>query len=781
MARVTRRASVARCLLVALAAAAVAATPLPPQYASVSVITARPPDARLVDAASFGAVGDGVADDTLALQRAINSTYGAALPDCTAPGARLVALEGDGKVYRLTAPLRLWIWTRLVGFGAAARPVLLLGAATPGFANASAPQPLALVLDYAPAASGSNCFFNPVDGGNTAFGVGILNVDVEVRAGNPGAVGVRNRAAQGGVLRAMRFSLAPDVLAGVLSPGWAHQELVVLGGRAGVVMADTGAWPAIFRDSAFVGQTVAGVAWADALTARGANSTSPWIGLTCVRCYFADAPVAVSARRNATAGTASARISILESAFVNISAALVDPPALAAGASSVLVRGALVAYSAAAGIGGGGAGGAGAEEAATSEASATVAAAVAAVAAPVIMLASDFGPAVAAPPAAGGEPAFLVRELVAGAVNTNVSDAAPGGAAVTVTVLVDAAAVAAAPNPLAPPPPDTPPFAPVARWVSVKDHGAAGDGAHDDAPALNALLAAAAAAGTPSAIFFPQGIYLLNSTLVVPPAAAPGARLHLFGLSCWDVVLALADAAPGFGDPAAMRPVVDVLGGGGGGGDAPWISGLNIRSGMTWPGGASPNPGAIGLQWRAAAGGGAQDLFMHPATFPDNSRDPSVPNTELSLVVRDGGGGVFADLWSCNSYSQGGVRIVDTAGPATFYQLSSEHHAGHELWLTNATNVAVHCMQTEDRSPDAAPTSSVRAEGGSRVIVTGLFSYYAASVASAAACVADDSSSLDVAVFRQYHSYHPLYYVCSLLKGAACVQAVDFALARTAA
>ena len=278
----------------------------------------------------------------------------------------------------------------------------------------------------------------------------------------------------------------------------------------------------------------------------------------------------------------------------------------------------------------------------------------------------------------------------------------------------------------------------------------------------------------------PQGVYVLNATLTVPPPLSPGARLHLFGLSCWDVVLSLADAAPGFGDAARLAPVVDVLPLiGGAGGAAPWISGLNVRSGQTWPQNVNPNPGALALQWRAAAGGGAQDLFLHPNTFPDNYRNVTARNnTELSLVVRDGGGGVFADVWSCNSFSQGGARVADTAERVTFYQLSSEHHAGHELWVSNASRVRVHGMQTEDRSPDAAPTASVLAERGSRVEVTGLFSYYAADVASAAACVVDASSALDVAVFRQYHSYHPMFFNCSLLaRGDACVQAVDFARA----
>lgn len=66
----------------------------------------------------------------------------------------------------------------------------------------------------------------------------------------------------------------------------------------------------------------------------------------------------------------------------------------------------------------------------------------------------------------------------------------------------------------------------------------------------------------------------------------------------------------------------------------------------------------------------------------------------------------------------------------TFQQLSSEHHAGHELWITNATGIAVHCMQMGDRSVDVAPTALVSAEAGSAFYVTGLFSYYAAKVPS---------------------------------------------------
>ena len=218
---------------------------------------------------------------------------------------------------------------------------------------------------------------------------------------------------------------------------------------------------------------------------------------------------------------------------------------------------------------------------------------------------------------------------------------------------------------------------------------------------------------------------------------------------------------------------------------------MTIRSGFRWDtrgANTNSNPGALAVLWRSdSEDGGMQDVFLKPNTWPDNDRNTSIANTELSLVVRDGGGGVFADVWSANAFSQGGVRVADTARRVLFYQLSSEHHAGHELWCSNATRVEVHVMQTEDRSPDAAPTASVRAELGSRVLVTGLFSYYAAAVPSPGAVVADASSSLDVAVHRQYHSYHPMFYNCTMLleasggDGGACVLPADYALAQAPA
>ena len=72
-----------------------------------SIFSSRPPDPRAIDASSFVVTGDGIHDDTDALQRAINSTYSSSFPDCTEPGARIVFLQGDGKRYLLSSSLHM--------------------------------------------------------------------------------------------------------------------------------------------------------------------------------------------------------------------------------------------------------------------------------------------------------------------------------------------------------------------------------------------------------------------------------------------------------------------------------------------------------------------------------------------------------------------------------------------------------------------------------------------------------------------------------------------------
>lgn len=77
----------------------------------------------------------------------------------------------------------------------------------------------------------------------------------------------------------------------------------------------------------------------------------------------------------------------------------------------------------------------------------------------------------------------------------------------------------------------------LADVVSVKDYGAAGDGATDDLPAINRALAAVAGKG--QRIFFPAGTYMVSGTVVLPDKAS------IFGV--------------GRGDPGSYNTVLKAL------------------------------------------------------------------------------------------------------------------------------------------------------------------------------------------------------------------------------
>jgi polygalacturonase len=105
-----------------LAALVLLASLTPAAFAQVaqSVFSSRPADtyAAYLEKGAYGAAADGVADDTAAVQAAIDH-----VADTTGGGVVFVA---EGR-YRVTHTVHLWTGIRLIGYGAN-RPVFVLGA-----------------------------------------------------------------------------------------------------------------------------------------------------------------------------------------------------------------------------------------------------------------------------------------------------------------------------------------------------------------------------------------------------------------------------------------------------------------------------------------------------------------------------------------------------------------------------------------------------------------------------------------------------------------------------
>ena len=239
--------------MVALALCAAALACAPAHSASRSVLQQLPEDPRAVIARG---VGDGVADDTAALQRTIDGA----------------ANKGEGGIvflpsgrYRITRTLLVPQAVRVYGVGAT-RPVFVLGASTPGFQRGVAnmvvftggtpdetgkvPMPVPTVVPNGEQVRDAN---------QSTFYSAMSNVDFEIGDGNPAAAAVRFRAAQHANLSHIDFHIGSG-LAAIYQVGNIGYDLRFFGGRYGILTEKTSpAWQYTLLDSSFDGQREAAV------------------------------------------------------------------------------------------------------------------------------------------------------------------------------------------------------------------------------------------------------------------------------------------------------------------------------------------------------------------------------------------------------------------------------------------------------------------------------------------------------------------------------------------
>ena len=249
-----------------------------PAAAGPSYYTTRLADAKAVHLEAFGARGDGLADDSVAIQRAIDRVH-----ETVGQG---VVFVPDGR-YRITRTINVWPSIRLIGYGPR-RPVLVLGPNTPGYQDKDAERQMVFF-------AGSRPGFGRPGGGGAAttpgapppdatpgtFYSAISNIDVEIGEGNHGAVAVRGTYAQHCFLAHMDIRVGPGI-AGVHDTGNVMEDVRFFGGRYGIwTRTPSPGWQFTAVDVYFEGQREA------AIRERAA-------GLTLVRPHFRNVPAAVS-------------------------------------------------------------------------------------------------------------------------------------------------------------------------------------------------------------------------------------------------------------------------------------------------------------------------------------------------------------------------------------------------------------------------------------------------------------------------------------------------------
>ena len=231
----------------------------------------RPQDstAIYVTPSAFPVHGDGIADDTQALQQAIDT---------------IAKTKHEGIVflpaghYRLTHTIHIWPGIRLIGYGAL-RPVLLVAPNTPYFQKSPA---------YMVFFAGNHPVFpaNPDsepevhDANPGTFYSAMSNIDIEIQDGNPGAVGVRARYAQHCYMSHMDFHIGSG-LAGIHDGGNIAQDVHFFGGQYGIwTRKPSPGWQFSVIDATFEGQREAAIREHEA-------------GLTLVRPQFKNVPTAI--------------------------------------------------------------------------------------------------------------------------------------------------------------------------------------------------------------------------------------------------------------------------------------------------------------------------------------------------------------------------------------------------------------------------------------------------------------------------------------------------------
>ncbi|MBZ5585809.1 MAG: SMP-30/gluconolactonase/LRE family protein [Acidobacteriia bacterium] len=253
---------------------------------AASVMTTRldDPQAVYLSAAEFGAKGDGEADDSAAIQAAIDKAGNRA-------GTGILFVP-SGR-YRLTRTIYAWPGVRIFGYGAT-RPAFVLGPNTPGFQDG-----VGVMVMFTGARTGGGAGrggrgfripFPPVgsvppneaiaDASPGTFYSAMSNIDFEIGEGNPAAIGIRFHAAQHAYLSHMDFHTGSG-LAALTEIGNYAQDLKFYGGRYGILTdKPSPAWQFTLVDSIFDGQREAAVREHEA-------------GLTLIRDVFRNAPAGI--------------------------------------------------------------------------------------------------------------------------------------------------------------------------------------------------------------------------------------------------------------------------------------------------------------------------------------------------------------------------------------------------------------------------------------------------------------------------------------------------------
>lgn len=646
-------------------------------------------DPKAVYLDRFPAKGDGEADDTDAIQGAI---------DRVREGADQGILFIPEGRYRLTKTLTVWPGVRLIGYGKR-RPVFLLKENTPGYQTneklmvffAGGRRNLPAVQPAIPEDAGlkGGDFGLPNDANPGTFYSAMSNVDLEIGEGNPAAVGARARYAQHCYLAHMDFRLKSG-LAAIHDIGNQADDLRFFGGEYGLITrTPSPGWQFTMMDSHFEGQTKAAI-------------RTHVTGLTLIRPSFRNVPTAISVDEGHTE-----QLWMKDAEMENITG-----PALLIGRENSLRT--QINF----------------EDVACQNV-------------PVFAQFRESGKTIGTADASSAPDnsartgaAYHVKSLSHGLTYQTLGQPPKVQTHFEITRPREGKARK-----------DVPDLPPMETWVNVATLGAKGDDMVDDTEAIKRAIA------EHRTLYFPTGLYRVTDTLVlkkdtvliglnpittqlVLPDATPGYN----GASERSVPFA-GPPKPLLETPKGGVNIVTGLGLDAGGNNpaavaAKWMAGTeSMMDDVKFVGGHGSNL----PNYNANRTGDANPSRVWDSQYP-------------SLWVTDGGGGTFKNLWTASTFAAAGMLVTDTETEGRVYQMSTEHHVRNEVQLRRVKNwhfIALQAEEERGEGPFALPLEIDRCEN---ITIANLNVYRVVSVTQPFHHAVKVSESKNIR-FRNVHCY----------------------------
>ncbi|AQR73309.1 glycosyl hydrolase family 28-related protein [Sphingomonas sp. LM7] len=614
--------------------------------ASQSVYVSRPDEPNAITVAG---VGNGRADDSAALQQAIDKA-------ADKGGGGIVFLpEGT---WRITRTVYLWPGVRIFGVGAK-RPVILLGANTPGFQRG-----VAHMLIFAGARPGGNpaqrgaVAFPPPgsvpfnkdvpDANSGTFYSALGNIDFRILDGNPAATAIRFHAAQHSFVSHAVFDIGSG-LAGLYHVANEAEDLHFRGGRYGILAEKTSpAWPFALVDSTFEGQHDAAIREHEA-------------GLTLVNVAFRNVPVGIEIDRGYGDWLWGQDVR-----FENVSKAGViisneDNVYTQVGFQNVLAANT-----------------------------------------PVFARFRDSGKAVKGVAAAYKVASFTYGLTLPGVGRMGSFKTEMQAEPLTALPVRPAPAIRALP--------------PVSDWVSVRTLGAKGDDKTDDTAAIQKAI------DSHRVVYLPTGFYRVSDTLRLrPDTVLLGLHPSLTqivlpdgtpGYQAIGAPRALIESAHG-GDAIVAGIGLDTNGANPRATALLWMAGANsMVNDVKFQGGHGTN----------RYDGSHVTPYNNNATAdPDAAR--RWDGQYASLWVTSGGGGTFANIWSPSTFAHPGILISDTETPGRIIQASVEHHVRTEIGLNRVANWELLAAQTEGEAGESGDAVALEIRDSRNILIANFHGY----------------------------------------------------------